>query len=261
MWELNTAQTFRLGALLFQGELRAGARELDTLMAVARDRSNLCLETELRTRMNLLWLAADHPDEGLHEAGAAMRQWSHAGFHRQHYNYMLDRIQTALYCGRARDAWEVIDSNWATMKRTHLLRMQFARIEACFLRGRCALLMAATQDASGEFLRIVRGDAARLRRENTAWSNSLACLLSAGVHALEGHSAIACTRLADAAAGFDLAHMKLYAAVARRRRGELAHDDSLRRRADEWMADQGIVNPARITRLIAPGFPDEPEAR
>ena len=56
--------------------------------------------------------------------------------------------------------------------------------------------------------------------------------------------------------------MKLYLAVARRRLGELAHDDASqeqRRQADQWMAEQGIVNPSRITRLIAPGFPDARE--
>jgi hypothetical protein len=53
--------------------------------------------------------------------------------------------------------------------------------------------------------------------------------------------------------------MKLYLAVVRRRLGELAGDDrsqERRRLADEWMTAQGIVNPSRLTRLIAPGFPD-----
>jgi hypothetical protein len=58
-------------------------------------------------------------------------------------------------------------------------------------------------------------------------------------------------------------HMKLYAAVARRRLDELTRDDRSRegrRQADEWMARQGIVDATRLTRLIAPGFPDAPHS-
>jgi hypothetical protein len=53
--------------------------------------------------------------------------------------------------------------------------------------------------------------------------------------------------------------MRFHAAVARRRLGAL-HDGERGRAlvdaADTWMATQGIRNPARIARLIAPGFPD-----
>ena len=95
-----------------------------------------------------------------------------------------------------------------------------------------------------------------------AWSDPLSYLLLATVAHLEGKPQIAYEKLAEAAAGFERAHMKLYLAVARRRLGELAHDDASqerRRQADQWMAAQGIVNPSRITRLIAPGFPDARE--
>ena len=77
---------------------------------------------------------------------------------------------------------------------------------------------------------------------------------------LEGNPDVAADRLSAAAAGFERAHMQLYAAVARRRLDEVVGDDDTRtrrRQADEWMAAQGIVNPARMTRLFAPGFADE----
>jgi hypothetical protein len=57
--------------------------------------------------------------------------------------------------------------------------------------------------------------------------------------------------------------MKLYAALARRRLGMLRNDDrgrELVREADAWMAGQGIKKPARMARLIAPGFPDADDA-
>ncbi len=148
-WEVNLAQNFLLGSLLFRGELREVAVQLPGLLASARERGNLYFETELRTRMNLVWLVADEPDEGQRQADEAMERWSHEGFHRQHYNHVLARIQTALYRGEAEAAWEQISRNWSSMERTFLFRVQFLRIEAAYLRARCALLMAGARADSG----------------------------------------------------------------------------------------------------------------
>jgi hypothetical protein len=262
-WELNNIQLFRLAALMYQGELRQVAGELPALLDSARARGNLYFETELRTRMHLLWLMADQPAEGQQQAEDVMRQWSHAGFHRQHYNYMLDRVQTELYLGRAPVAWKVITDDWSAVQRAHLLRVQFLRIEAWYLRARCALLMAAREANGGKFLAIARGAARRIGREKTLWSHPLASLLMAAVAHLEAKPQLARDNLTDAAAGFERAQMKLYTAVARRRLGELSPDavsQQGRQQANAWMAAQGIVSPSRMTRLIAPGFRDQREA-
>jgi hypothetical protein len=34
-----------------------------------------------------------------------------------------------------------------------------------------------------------------------------------------------------------------------------AHGEELIRQADQWMAAQGIKNPAAMTRMLAPGLP------
>ena len=51
--------------------------------------------------------------------------------------------------------------------------------------------------------------------------------------------------------------MALFDAAAHRRLGELLGGDegaALARKATSWMEAQGIVNPTRITELLAPGF-------
>jgi hypothetical protein len=56
--------------------------------------------------------------------------------------------------------------------------------------------------------------------------------------------------------------MNLYAAVARRRLGSMRAGDSGReliQQADHWLQANGVRNPARLSRLIAPGFPDPAE--
>jgi hypothetical protein len=55
--------------------------------------------------------------------------------------------------------------------------------------------------------------------------------------------------------------MRLYAAAARHRLGALQDDQDgceARRQAEAWMAAQQIRNPAAMTRMLAPGFPDPP---
>ena len=86
---MNSAQVFRLGALLSRGSCARCPRAAAASRR-RQGRGNLYFETELRTRMNLVWLAADEPDEGEREANDVLRHWSHAGFHRIHYNYMVD---------------------------------------------------------------------------------------------------------------------------------------------------------------------------
>jgi len=54
--------------------------------------------------------------------------------------------------------------------------------------------------------------------------------------------------------------MKLFAAACRRRLGKLIGGDeghSLVAEADAWMAGQFIVNPARMTATLVPGFLDD----
>ena len=75
---------------------------------------------------------------------------------------------------------------------------------------------------------------------------------------LEGDAALSLKRLHDAVDCFERADMNLYAAVARRRIGELQRDPPgvSDKKAVAWMVSQQIKNPAGFTRMLAPGFPD-----
>jgi hypothetical protein len=202
-WEMNLTQDFLLGALLFRGELRDVSHWLPGLLQAARERGNLYFETELRTRMNLVWLAADEPDEGERQANDAIGRWSASGFHRQHYNHLLARIQTALYRGRAEDAWQLVSEHLAPVRRNFWLRVQFFRIETAFLRARCALAMAAANGAQAKRLRAVAADAVRrLTRENMPWSNALALLVRATLARQQGDGESAAALLTDAIEAF-----------------------------------------------------------
>jgi hypothetical protein len=257
-WELNGAQNFLLGALLYQGQLRDVSARVPPLLADARSRGNLYVATELCTRMNLVWLAADRPDEGERLAIESIARWSQKGFHRQHYSAMLARVQTKLYCGDAEAAWRLLDDGWRPLRRTLLMRAQLVLVEASYLRGRCALAMASEGHDRQRFLSIADRAAERIAAQHMQWSDPIARLLQAASAHLRGDVALSGRHLADAVGGFDRAGMELYAAAARGRLAAVLPGErgrEVRQQSNAWMASQNITNPAGMTRMLAPGLP------
>jgi hypothetical protein len=256
-WELTIAQNIVIWALMYLGELREVSRQVPALVAGARSRGNLYLATELCTRANYVWLAADDPDEGERETVESMARWSRKSFHRQHYSAMLARVQTALYRGDGERAWRLLAEQESGLRGSFLRRVQVIRIEWLYLRSRSALAIATSNRGSRRFLSVARAGARRIARERMPWSDPIALLLRSGIANLEGRTPLALKYLHDAADRFERADMKLYAAVVKRRIGALQDDQrgrELRREAEEWMAAQGIKNPDCMTRMLAPGF-------
>lgn len=259
IWEMNLAHDFFLGSLLFRGEIRDVSHWLPGLLEATRSHGNLYFETELRTRMNLVWLAADDPDGGERQANDAIGRWSDSGFHRQHYNHFLARVQTALYRGRAREAWKLVVDHRAPLQRNLWLRVQFIRIETAFQRARCALAMAGAGLEVRRMRAIAEREARQIAREDMPWSNPLALQVQGTLAYLAGDHRAAISRLTRAVEAFTEADMKLYAAAASRRLAVLVGGDrgrAMQRDADAWMAAQEIRNPSAMTRLFAPGFRD-----
>ena len=258
-WELNMAQNLVIWALMYLGELGELSRRLPAILANARSSGNLYLATELCTRSNYFWLAADDPDEGERVTIESIGRWSHKGFHRQHYSAMLARIQTALYRGNADAAWSLLSDLELILRRSFLRRIQVMRIESFYLRARSALAMAARHGPHRRFMSVADAGARGIAREHMPWSDPIALLIRAGIAQVEGRTSLALRCLDDAMDQFDRADMKLYAAVARRRIGALQDDArgrALTRQAEEWMVAQNIKNPAAMTRMLAPGFAD-----
>jgi hypothetical protein len=258
-WELNSAQNLAVWALLYQGELGEVSRRLHALLAGARSSGNWFVASDLGTRGSHVWLAADEPDEGERVAIESIARWPPDSCHRQHYSAILSRIQIALYRGDAETAWRLLANLESILRQTYLRRVQFMRIEACNLRARSALAMAAANRNSRRFRAVARAEARRISRERMPWSDPIALVLQGGIAFLDGERPLALRYLHDAADRFERADMRLHAAAVRRRIGELQDDAAgreLRRQAEAWMATQQIKNPAGMTRMLVPGFPD-----
>jgi eukaryotic-like serine/threonine-protein kinase len=255
-WELTIAYRFMLSSLMFLGEMAEVSRRVPQLLSAALEQGNLFAATDLRTRMNPIWLAADDPDRGRDEVIAALTTWPRKGFHLQHYTSLVALAQIELYTGDYEVAWKHIEGQIKPLEKSMLLRIPVVRIEAMHLRARLALASAAG-DLRERRLRMAEDLANRIANEQMAWSNPLALMIRSGLAKRSGDAARAATLLTKAIEGFEAANMAMYAAAARRRLGETLSGDRGRElidQADDWMRRQQIKNPSSFANLLAPGF-------
>jgi serine/threonine protein kinase len=259
-WELDTGHNMALPSLFHLGEIAELKRRTSLVMKEAQDRGDLYLLVMTGSLIQpILRLAADEVEGAEEELSDVLGQWSREGFHVQHLCGLLRRIDISLYRGDAARALQLAAELWSLLRSSLLSRVQHIRVLACYFRARSALAVAAGASNAGPLLAIAARDARQLERERVPWGTALARLIQACVAACRRDAAGAAAGLAGAAAALDALDMALYAAAARRRLGRLRGGDEGRALvvgADAWMASQQIGNPARMTALLVPGFPD-----
>jgi eukaryotic-like serine/threonine-protein kinase len=255
-WELTVANRYKLNALLYLGELTEVARRVPALLAAALEQGNLFGATDLRTRLNLIWLVADDPNRARAEVIEALKAWSHEGFHLQHYVSLHALAQIELYTGDLEVAWKHVEGQWQALEDSLLLRIPMVRVEASQLRARAALAMAGPVYDPDRW-RLAEKLARKIAKIDISWSAPFASLIRAAIAHQRGEAETAVTLLKQAVQSFERADMWLYAAAARHRLGErLAGErgDQLVAEAEAWMTEQRIKNPTAMTRMLAPGF-------
>jgi eukaryotic-like serine/threonine-protein kinase len=258
-WEITIAHRFLLGSYLLLGEVAELQRRVPALLSAALEQGNIFVATDLRTRMNLIWLAADNPDRARAEVIEALKVWPREGYHLQHYSSMLALAQIELYTGDAEVAWKHVNAQWNALQRSMLLRLQILRVEALHLRARTALatsLSGPTQQRA-RLQRIAARLARRIAAEKMSWADPFAALIRGTIAGARNEPARAVSFLSEAITGFELGDMSLWTAVSRRRLGEMLGGErgaELIADADAWMTIQGIRNPMGMTRMLAPGW-------
>jgi len=253
VWELDTAKGFCLAALSHSGQVARLAERLPRAIDEARKRGDLYSLAHNATLV-LAALAEDDPDRAEQE----IRRWHQEGSDVQPADELCAMVDIDLYRNRFDAAWQRVQRQWPRVKRSCLPHVQLLRGLAWYARARSALA-AAEADAPADaerLLRVARGDARRLAKERQPWLEPLSEVILAGVAAFRGERARAASLLAQAAAHFEAVDMPLHAMSATRRLGELQgreEGQALIARADAWMMDQGIRNPARMAAVFAPG--------
>ena len=256
-WELDTVRHFRVLAQLQLGCWPELFAELPDLLGPAREQGDLYLEIHLRHWVeSFRHLVDDRPDAAREVLGETIRDWSHEGFHFQHFGHLHAAAQVALYQGRGLEAWKLVSGRWSELIASMIQRIEMVLIFSHDLKARCALAAASeTEDPPlrAWLLRQVETGAHRIERAGSSWSLALASSLRSGIDALSGRRAAALAQLDRAAGAFDATDMVVHAAVARWRRGRLAEAVDPVSDAEALLRELGVRDPQRLAAVLAPG--------
>jgi len=255
-WEVGNSQLFSLWSLFYLGELGELSRRVAVHLREAQQRGDIFAAASFRTGVtSAASLLRDDVEGARGEVRQVLDQWSHQGFHFQHYWGLLAEGIIDLYNGDGRRAWERIHDRWHELDGALLLRIQQLRVEATHLRARSALAALGSGLDDRMLLRSAARDARALAAEDVSWAPVVSLVLRAAIAAVRGEPAAAIPLLERAAPRFDELDMALFAAAARRRLGKLLGGDrgaELVAAADASMAAQGVVNVERMTAMLAP---------
>jgi hypothetical protein len=262
-WEVESGIVCAEVSLLWMGRLDELAAFVREHVREALDRGDLFAATYARMHTWYAPIAADDVDRARVEMREAIGRWSQGGFHIIHYWALYAETQYDLYAGNPEGARERLTRDWRALDGSNVLRVQFHRTLITLLRGTTAVAAAVAAGKGvgsrerAKLLREAEKDVGRLSGEEMPYATAAAALLRACVAAARGRAGEARTLLEAAENGFLAADMTLFAACARRRRGEMLGGDegrALVADADAVMRGQGIVRPDRWTGMYAPGW-------
>jgi tetratricopeptide (TPR) repeat protein len=257
-FEISIVALDSITSLFFLGEIKELSRRIPGIVREAAQRDDLFAGVAPRTYFgNMVWLAADRVEEARRQAQRALAGWPPEPFLLQHVFELIGSASIDLYAGEGLNAWDRIAQAWPEFKRAGHLRHPLLRTVVLHARAGAALASLGRGLKDRMLIRSAERDVKRLPRKRRPWSWPLACLVRAGIASARGKKEQAVEYLETAIREFDAWEMALYSAAAKRRLGELIggqRGEKLIAAGTEFMTQQGIVRPDRMTRMLAPGF-------
>jgi hypothetical protein len=259
-WERGQANAFLLWCISWAGAFAEMTRRSAEILQEAREKGDLFTAANLGTYIEpLARLCEDDPAAAGRVIEEAVRGWSREEYNLQHFTALMGSTYVDLYRGEPEAAYQRTLQQWPALTKGLLLHAQICRVSIYELRARSALGVAARTADRGPLLRDAEHWVRKLERERMPYATALAGPLRAGLAALRGDRTEAARLLGEAARALDAVDMGLFAAVARRRLGELlggGEGQALLDAANTWMAGQKIQNPTRMTAAFAPWLAD-----
>jgi hypothetical protein len=257
-WELNTARTFALWALQYQGNLVELSQRQPELLRVAKESDDLFATLNFGTQvMAHLQLASDRPEESLRRLTEDKTRLSDRGFFIQHHNYVLAKTYTLLYQGDVEQALSTIDGQWRNYRQEFLSQIQQVRIDHRQVLIRA--LITAAESGYDSVANIARAKhlVRSLRNERVAWGTALAETFHASYTYIEGRKEEAIEQLSIACGLLDRADMRLFATAARH---QLARFESGEEQlVQERWKSLGVGKGERMAQMLVPGFMERVE--
>jgi eukaryotic-like serine/threonine-protein kinase len=247
-WETSTIRIFSLWNMLYLGRYAELRRLAAAYSNDANERGDLYQATFIGGSIRpFAELAAGRPDEAMNMMDESLARWTRRKYTVQLAASVFVRAWIFLYQRDGAAAWNSITSEWPQLKRHLYLRLGGTRQWLIYTRSQAAL-------ATGQTLRIARRDARRLDRDSSEFAKSLAHLIRAGCAAKQRDLPKAARLLEAAVAGFDAAGMRMMAAAARWRLGEVTGRQALMDDAESAMKAEGVKQPASLVAVFVNGF-------
>ncbi len=256
-WHQGLSELFSIITLSYLGEFKEMARRHTRALREFRARDDRYTWVGLQLgKSNLVWLLNDDPQGARHACEEALDRWSSRGYQAQHYWGLLARVQADVYEGHGREAVDRIAADWPRLCAANLTRIQILRLDLRLLRARACLCAAESEADPSRLLAQAEKDAHAVARERMPWASPLARMVHAAAAHLRGNSERALAMLEACDPDLERHSLKMWRAATAyahaHLRGAAGHRAlSSARRS---FVEEGVVDPGRMVRLLAPGF-------
>jgi eukaryotic-like serine/threonine-protein kinase len=267
VWETVTAQRFIIASMFHLGRLRALASMVPPLLAETEAKGNLYASTFFKTTYsNVAWLVTDQVALARERLEAGRAEWTAPGVQLSHCWMLVGDANLALYTGERDRLWAMVERDWPHFVAAQFLRIAMLRVQLLHLRSVAALCEAGHQQRLGRasdarrLRHEARSTAARLAKQRISFARPLAQLTLAAADVAVGNLESGCQGLTSSIELFTKQGMRLYAAAARSRLGQLLggyEGAALVQQGRGAFTAEGVVKVSSMLDLLAPGFPGQ----
>ncbi len=256
-WENHSAVLYQLWSLHYLGEVGEMAAQVRALRREAVSRGDLYAGNTLRTGFPgiVTMLEEDSPNHLDTLVRHAMKRWSKADFHLQHYWAELAQAHRELYIGDGEAAHRRTTALFRQTRRALLLGITMVRFDLVHLRARTALAAACCTDRREPLLRQAERDARDIEHNAPPTLVPVATMVRGLVALAAGDLERGVAGLEEAEERLAEGRIRLLENVCRMRRGQLLGGDRGRElvaAAVEFMTEQRIADPERAADMYAP---------
>ncbi|MCB9673494.1 MAG: protein kinase [Alphaproteobacteria bacterium] len=244
-WERFLCRSVEARAHMSRGDFRKAAEKAIPLVRELEQVENhLFLVILQSTVMAWLSMAEDAPETAqvqLSETASLLAASVDVPF----FHLVVAWTHLELYRGRPRAAWEYLEERWEQVQAGMTAAPPLLRVELWLTRARACVAMAQSGGDTSGMLKKARAATAQARKGDPGFSAPWIALLETAMARLEGGpDRVPGSVVAD----FQKSDQSLGGAVA------MFLIDETQKDAAKWMLDQGIRNPERMTRALAPGL-------